>query len=163
MSEMIGLLGTLSALLTLAGSYRFASYFFRRGPELAILFAMTYTAIYLTFFEVITLLMGLATIVAPVAGVIYWAGIPNTSGLGGLSNLISNLGGGSNSTGSGGSGNSGGASGGGSGNDTARTGGSSGNSVGTPGNVAANECVNCGKDNPEDKSFCENCGWRLDA
>jgi len=51
MSELIGMLGTLSALLTLVGTYRLAGFFFGGGAGIAVLLSLAVTAIYLVFFD----------------------------------------------------------------------------------------------------------------
>lgn len=72
MSELIGMLGTLSALLTLVGTYRLGEFFFGGGASLSLLFAIAVTVIYLVFFEQIILLLGFATLATPIAGLAYW-------------------------------------------------------------------------------------------
>lgn len=76
MADIVGLLGSLSALLTLIGTYRFVNYFFDRGPELALLTSVSLTAVFLLIFEQIILLMGIAAIVSPIMALVYWYGVP---------------------------------------------------------------------------------------
>lgn len=158
MSELIGLLGTLSALLTLAGTYRFANFFFQRGLELTILFAVAVTAIYLAFFELIILFMGFVAIGAPFVGASYWY---RNSGMS-IPNPLNLL------TGGGSTGNqarSGNGKSGGSGQTNGGSGTSGGGNSGTGGSGSdtTNKCKNCDKENPPSERFCTDCGWKLDT
>ncbi|MEF8777438.1 MAG: zinc ribbon domain-containing protein [Natronomonas sp.] len=142
MTELVGLLGTLSALLTLVGVYRFTGFFFNQGPGLAAMLAVAATAVFLLFFEQIILVVGLLTIASPVAAVLYWRGAPSVpSGLPSVPLSLSHL----PFVGSG----------------TNTGGGSTANSSGS--NDTTNECPNCGETNEPDATFCEECGWRLDT
>lgn len=134
MPELIGMLGTLSALLTLVGTYRLAGFFFGGGAGLAVLLSLAVTAIYLVFFEQIILLLGVATLAAPIAGVAYWyRGVPT----GVLSGALGST------------------------NNNENPGSSSGNSG--RGSTQPGQCGNCGVQNEPDDMFCDNCGYRLDA
>jgi len=134
MSELIGMLGTLSALLTLVGTYRLAGFFFGGGAGIAVLLSLAVTAIYLVFFEQIILLLGVATLAAPIAGVAYWYGGVPTGVLSSALGLTNNNG---------------------------NPGSSSGNSGG--GSTQPGQCGNCGVQNEPDDMFCDNCGYRLDT
>lgn len=154
MSELIGLLGTLSALLTLTGVYRFTGFFFNRGAGLAALLAVAATAVFLLLFEWIVLLAGLLTLASPVVAALYWnkvstlpAGVPKLPfGIGADDASSANGGGGSPAGGK----------------NTGSTPGSNRRSTGGS-DDAPNECHNCGEHNGADAAFCEECGWRLDA
>jgi hypothetical protein len=74
MPELLGMLGTIAALLTLVGSYRLADYFFNRSPELAGLLAVGVTATFLILFEPLMVLMGILALIAPIAAVANYYG-----------------------------------------------------------------------------------------
>lgn len=65
MSLLVQTLGTASVLLTLVGSYRFSSLFFKSSGLFPGLIAVTTTLVYLIAFEYIILLLGAATIFMP--------------------------------------------------------------------------------------------------
>lgn len=166
MPELVGMLGTIAALLTLVGSYRLADYFFNRGPELAGLLAVGVTAAFLILFEPLMLLMGTLALVAPVVAVANHYGwspaamLPTGSGTG------SGAGGGGSGTGTSGGGSGGGSTTSGGSNTTgsgsSTTGSGSGNSGGGGPGI---QCPSCGKQNDPDETFCVNdsCGYRLDT
>lgn len=132
MSELIGMIGTLSALLTLVGTYRLAGFFFGGGAGIAVLLSLAVTSIYLVFFEQIILLLGVATLVAPIVGLAYWyGGVPT----GVLSGALGST------------------------NNSGNPGSSSGNSGG--GSTQPGQCGNCGVQNDPDDMFCDDCGYRL--
>lgn len=147
MPELVGMLGTIAALLTLVGSYRLAGYFFNRGPELAGLLAVGMTVTFLMLFELLMLLMGVLTLVAPVAALAHHYGWSPAA------MLPSGTGSGSSGSSSG-SNTSGGSTGG------SNSGGSAGSGSGT-----GTQCPNCGEKNDPDATFCANdsCGYRLDT
>lgn len=170
MPELVGMLGTIAALLTLVGSYRLADYFFNRGPELAGLLAVGVTAAFLILFEPLMLLMGTLALVAPVAAVASHYGLSPAAML--------PSGSGTSASGGSGAGNSGsgtGASGSGTGTSTGNTGGSTtssgsgtsggGGTTGGGGNSPGTQCPNCGEQNDPDATFCVNssCGYKLDT
>jgi hypothetical protein len=185
MPELVGMLGTIAALLTLVGSYRLADYFFNRGPELAGLLAVGVTAAFLILFEPLMLLMGTLALVAPVAAVASHYGLSPASMLPGGSGTSASGGSGTGTGGSGtgtstgntggsttgsGSGNSGGGSGGGgttSGNSGGGGSGSGTTGGGTTGGGSSpgTQCPNCGEQNDPDATFCANssCGYKLDT
>jgi hypothetical protein len=178
MPELVGMLGTIAALLTLVGSYRLADYFFNRGPELAGLLAVGVTAAFLILFKPLMLLMGTLALVAPVAAVASHYGwspasmLPSGSGTGsgtsGGSGTSSNGSGTTGGSGGGGSGGSGGGSSSGSGGGSTTGGGSSTTSSGSGsggGSTPGTQCPNCGEQNDPDATFCANssCGYKLDT
>ncbi|WP_254829313.1 zinc ribbon domain-containing protein [Haloglomus salinum] len=188
MPELVGMLGTIAALLTLVGSYRLADYFFNRGPELAGLLAVGVTAAFLILFEPLMLLMGTLALVAPVAAVASHYGLSPASmlpsgrgtgsgsggsgtgsggsgtGTGGSGTGTSTGNTGGSTTGSG-SGNSGGGSGGGGTTSGNSGGGGSGSGTTGGGSTPGIQCPNCGEQNDPDATFCANssCGYKLDT
>jgi len=182
MPELVGMLGTIAALLTLVGSYRLADYFFNRGPELAGLLAVGVTAAFLILFEPLMLLMGTLALVAPVAAAASHYGwspaamLPSGSGTsasGGSGAGNTGSGTGTSGSGTGTSGSGTGTSGSGTGTSTGNTGssttssgsGTSGGGGTTGGSAPGTQCPNCGEQNGPDATFCANssCGYKLDT
>lgn len=171
MPELVGMLGTIAALLTLVGSYRLADYFFNRGPELAGLLAVGVTAAFLILFEPLMILMGTLALVAPVAAVASHYGLspasmlPSGRGTGSSSGGSgTGTGGSGTGTGSSGTGNTGGSTTG-SGTTGGNSGGGGSGSGTTDGRSTPDiQCPNCGEQNDPDARFCANssCGYKLD-
>lgn len=72
MAELLPLLGTLSVLLTLVGSYRLANFMFSGGAGLAGLMSLSVTVVFMLLFEEILLLFGVLALVAPVGAAYHW-------------------------------------------------------------------------------------------
>lgn len=171
MAELVGMLGTIAALLTLVGSYRFADYFFNRGPELAGLLAVGVTAAFLILFEPLMLLMGTLALVAPVVAAASHYGwspaamLPSGGGTSASGGSGTGTGGSGTSNSGSGTGTNSGTTGGTGGSTTSSGSGGGGSGSSGGGGGPGTTCPNCGEQNNPDATFCVNssCGYRLDT
>jgi ribosomal protein L37E len=160
MSELTAVLSSLAVILTLIGTFRLAAFFFNGSIEVAVLIGVAFTTIFLFYYQQIVFLFGLVTIAAPIAGgYILYQRRPDyfpTTGLG-------SSGSGSSGSGSSGSGSSGsGSSGSGSSGSGSSGSGSSGSGGGQKSNTGQQvKCTNCGRQYDPDKTFCDDCGYKL--